>query len=568
MSGNSHIMRSRFFPCSLAKGGLCRYLTGIVSGFLFGLAVAWGQDPNHPVMAAQVLTNLAEIWTIPRAQADEEYRIKTEVLIYFNDTAWGNASGECLGTPRWLPIFDSPFSLKAGERIAIDGVIVPSRERFVWDKTRVRILEENVPLKAESVTNLSQNPQELKDRLVSVEGLVDSELEEATHCTINFLCGSTLAKAYVLKGTNSPPVQFKPGDFIRIKCVYSPQFDRNGTLSDLSLWASSPTDVQVVGSLETDKRFNSPLIFSKDIQSDLSPDTLVRVEGVVRNYEPGQWVTIWDATGQIMIQSKQSQPLRFGDRVEAIGYPYMAGVQQCLRSGLYRLAAPTGSTVPSLASATNTLPLRLAEQIRDLSLEEAGQHLPVSLRGVVAWAHSGTPFAYVEDASGGIRVVNPKWDDPGTMKSGTIVLVDGVTGEGGFVPVVTNAIVRRTGWWNIEGPRLVTLEQALTGVEEGNWIEMRGFVREVSQTQGLAHFVLSTSSGEFQAWTPAVQSFDTYKGSIVRIQGICSVSANARHQLTGIQIWTPDQKYISDRRTRALRSLCDAAPSAGQPAPV
>ncbi len=495
-------------------------------------------------MAAPVLTNIAEIWTVPRAQADEEYRIKTEVVIYFNDTEWGNASGECQGTQRWLPIFDSPYPLKAGERVAIDGVIVPSRERFVWSKTRVRVLEENVPTKPEVLSDLSQNPGALTAHLVSVEGLVDSELDQATHCTINFLSGNISAKAYVLKGTNSAPVPFKQGDFIRMKCVYSPQFDKNGNLSDLSLWIGTPADIEVIGSLSRDARFAAPVTLSKNIQSDLPTNTVVHVAGVVRNYESGEWVTLWDATGQIMVQSKQTQPLRFGDQIEAIGYPYLAGVQQCLHDGLYRLTATTNTSVPSLVMTTNSLPLSLAEEVRDLSPEEASRHLPVHLRGVVTWSHANTHFAYVQDASGGIRVVNPKWDDPGTMKPGTIVLVNGVTDDGNFVPVVTNAMLSREGWWNLEGSQLVTLEQALTGVEEGRWVEMQGYVRDVSQTHGLAHFDLSTSSGDFQAWTPASQPFDWFKGSIVHLQGVCSVLANARHQLTGIEIWAPDQKYI------------------------
>ena len=148
------------------------------------------------------------------------------------------------------------------------------------------------------------------------------------------------------------------------------------------------------------------------------------------------------------------------------------------------------------------------------------------------------------DASGGIRVVNPKWDEPSTAKPGTIVLLEGVTSEGEFVPVVTNAVLRRAGWSNMEEQRLVTLEQAFTGVEEGNWVEMRGFVRDLMQTNGLVRFDLSTSRGEFQMWTPASQSFDSLRGSIIRVRGVCSAVSNARHQLTGIQIWTPDVKYI------------------------
>jgi hypothetical protein len=434
--------------------------------------------------------------------------------------------------------------LKAGQRIVIDGVIVPLRERFVWGKTRIRILEENVELKAEPVADLGKNPQELKGHLISVKGLVDSESEDPTHYIINFLSGSTLARVYVSKGTNSLPLHFKEGDSVRMKGVYSPQFDRNGNLSDLSLLVNSLTDIQAIGSLKTDARFAIPITFSKDIQSDTPVGNLVRVVGIVRSYEPGKWVTLWDATGQIMVQSKQSQPLRFGDRVEAIGYPYLLGVQQYLHDGLYRLAASTNPAASALMTITHNLPLHLAEQIRELNPEEAGRHLPVALRGVVTWSHSSTSFVYVQDASGGIRVVNPKWDETNTMQPGRIVLLEGVTGEGDFVPVVTNAVLRRSGWWNMEEGRLMTLEQALTGVEDGHWIEMRGFVRDLKETNGLVCFDLSTPSGEFQAWTPASQSYDSLKGSIIQVSGVCSAVSNTRHQLTGIQIWTPEAKDI------------------------
>ena len=541
----SSITRAGIFSSLSGRGRLRRRLAGAVACLLFAVVPgAWGQTPEQLPMATRILTNIAEIWGVPHEHSDEEYRIQTEVVIYYIDAEWGNASGECLGIPRWLPVDNSPIALKAGQRVAIDGVIVPLREQFVWNKTKIRILEENVPIKAEPVSDLSKNPQELSQHMVSVEGLIDSEFEDPTHCTISFLSGDTLAKAYVLKGTNSSPLHFKEGDFVRMKCVYSPQFDRNGALSDLSLWVSSPADIKVIGSLGNDSRFAMSITAAAEIQDDTPTNSLLCVRGVVRGYEPGKWVTIWDGTGQIMVQSKQGHPLQFGDQIEAIGYPYVVGVQQCLHNGLYRLAASTNTTAAALTIATNTLPLRLAEQVRELSPEEAGRQLPVSLRGVVTWSHSSTPFAYVLDASGGIRVVNPKWDETNTMKPGTIVLLEGVTMEGDFVPVVTNAVLRRAGWWNMEEPRLVPLEQALTGVEEGRWIEMRGFVRDLTETNGLARLDLSTSSGEFQAWTPASQPFGFLKGSIIRVYGVCSAVPNARHQLTGIQIWTPDEKYI------------------------
>jgi len=167
------------------------------------MPTVWGQATNQLPLADDVLTNLSQIWGVPKEHNDEEYRIRTEVLIYFVDAEWGNAAGECMGIPEWLPMDTAPIALKAGQRIAIDGVIIPLRQRFVWDKTKIQILEENVALKPEKVSDSSKNPHELSQHLISVEGLIDNKLDERTHCTINFLSGSTLARAYVLKGTNN-----------------------------------------------------------------------------------------------------------------------------------------------------------------------------------------------------------------------------------------------------------------------------------------------------------------------------------------------------------------------------
>jgi uncharacterized protein YoxC len=168
----------------------------------------------------------------------------------------------------------------------------------------------------------------------------------------------------------------------------------------------------------------------------------------------------------------------------------------------------------------------------------------VNLHAIVTWGHPELPFAYVQDASGGIRVVNPKWEERDAWKPGTIAAVRGEVCEGDYVPVVTNAVISRMSFWNLEPGRAVTLEQALTGVEDGHWVEMRGFVRDVTPTNSLVRLDLSTSSGEFQAWLPASQSLAYLRGSIIRLQGVCAAISNPRHQLTGIELLAPDIKYL------------------------
>jgi PAS domain S-box-containing protein len=502
-----------------------------------------GEVPNVSPPASPVLTNIAQLSNVPRQDQAVPHRVQTEVLIYYFDREWSTASGECQGLPAWLPIADAPLALKAGQRVAIDGIIVPQERRFRWDQTQIRILDTAALLPAEAITSLSANSQNLQGRLVIGEGLLDSQISDPTHFKLRIIADGIQATAYILGRKEHPQIYFTNGNFLRIKCVYSPQFDRNGNLTDLGLWVNSPADVTVVGSLEQDARFNQPITLSEDF-AERTTNELVHIEGMVREQDLGDTVTLWDASGQVLIESKQSQPLRFGDRVEAIGHPFVVGVHQCLRASLYRRIPATNQNAKWLQDFSERPPLRLTELIRNLSPKEASRHIPVNLRAVVTWSHPLAPFAYVQDASGGIRVMNPRWDVSDSAKPGTVVLLEGCTTEGEFVPVVTNAVLRSAGWWTLDQGRLVSLEQALTGQEDGRWVEMRGFVRGLTRTNGLRRFELSTSSGEFLAWVQDSRTFDSLKGTMIRVQGVCAAVTNPRQQLTGVQVWSPDLRYI------------------------
>jgi len=504
------------------------------------------QQSNPDAPATQpVLTNITQIWEVPSHQRDLPYRIRTELTIYYHDPDWDVAWGECNGLATYLPLAGLKKRLLPGQRVALDGIIVPRAERPTWEQTRLSIVAENVELKATVVTNLLDNPNQLKARLVLVEGLLDTQTSiDTNHLILNLLAGETAATAYLLCSTNLAAPKCKPGDFVRLKCVYAPQFDRNGNLSDLVLWIARPQDIETIGNLNTDPRFDLPETKIADIKPYDPANAVVRVGGIVRRHEPGKWVRIWDGSGLITVASKQLYPVQIGQRIEAIGYPDVVGVEKCLRHGLYRLKPFAGPPGTHANAVSNSLPLRLAEQVRYLSHEEAGCHLPVELRGVVTWWHEQTGFAYVEDTSGGVRVMNPEWVDPDSWKPGTVVIVRGETCAGEFVPAVTNAVVLRDGWWTLESGKLITLEEAFTGAEDGRWIEMSGYVRTVTRVDGLIKLHMTTSSGEFDAWTPATQPLDSLKGSIARVRGVCAAVANKRRQLTGIQVWCPEPSRI------------------------
>ena len=167
-------MRTQIFSFLSGRGRPGWRLVGTVACLLFTVVPGvWGQAPNQLPMANRVLTSISQIWEMPQEERAQSYRIQTEVVIYYFDPQWDVVWGECLGKPAFLPIADSQPPLKVGQRVAIDGVVVPIRERFDWDKTKIRILEEGITFKAQTIHSLGDNPQALDKHLVLVEGLLD-----------------------------------------------------------------------------------------------------------------------------------------------------------------------------------------------------------------------------------------------------------------------------------------------------------------------------------------------------------------------------------------------------------
>ncbi|MGA2555372.1 MAG: hypothetical protein ABSG04_03775 [Verrucomicrobiota bacterium] len=552
-----HPMLRRALPQGGAR--LAWVWRGLVAAGLLCLASAAPAQTNLPA-SPLLLTNISEIWGVTGPAAQQPQRIRAEAVIVFYDVDWTVAFGLCEGKLTYLPIGTSKLPLKTGQRILIDGWVVPQREAFSWDKTKITVLEENVPLRVIPVTSLRTNTQEINRQLVSVEGLIDQyTIVDDTHLRLAFILNGETAVVNVHLHSANQAVAFQQADFVRLTGFFIADLDRDGNTSTMTLWVDGVENVERIGSVAADPRFAIPAVRVDQLMTDPAYSGLVRVAGVVHGHEPGKWVTMWDETGEVMIQSAQTQPLRFGDCIEAIGYPYQIGVRHYLRPGLYRMA-DTNKLAPISDFSTNAT-LRLAAQIQCLGPEEVNRHPQVNLRAVLLWSDAATPFVYVQDSSGCVRVVNPKFIDP-NQSDGTILNIEGEVAAGAYVPVVTNAVASRGGWTTPDPPEFTDLYQALSGAVEGRFVEMRGYIRNASLENGLTLLHLSTSQGEFQAWVPGSEPSPSWVGSVVRIRGVCAATSNDRHQLTGIELWVPaggniliEEKAPDDLFASHLRSL-------------
>jgi hypothetical protein len=505
---------------------------------------------------------MAQFWALTSdpTERNQVQRIRVEVLIHYSDTNWNVYWGQADGLAAFLPLRGLSHALKFGDKILIDGWVLPVNQEFFWDRTSVTVLSESNRVEAVPAQGKLLNTDELTSRLVEIQALVDSsQAISPVLARLSLLADNVNVDAFVRLDKPEAVLPDLTGKIIRIRGVYSPTLDPFGKLANITLWTMGAENVEPLGSLAEDPRFSIPVVTAENFAAP--SQTAIRVRGIVRSQQPGEAVTIWDATGQIRILTKQRQSAQFGDRIEAIGYPEFQGLDRILQSGLFRPV--TGPDTNDFNASTNAIKLRLADQVRGLDQESIAQNPAVSLQGVVTCVSVRTNGIFIQDSSGGIRVMQTRLQNGRPLRPGMLVTVDGMAAVGGFAPVITNAIVRQTGTMTLPEAPLISLEQALTGTEDGHWIQMRGYVRRATSQPRSLELQLVAPGGEFTARMSRADTAQAPQGSMVLVRGVCVAVANSRRQLTGVEIWStsdgsvqleqlaPDDLFAQPRRSIA-----------------
>jgi two-component system cell cycle sensor histidine kinase/response regulator CckA len=508
-----------------------------MAGLLIAPPLPAAQETNGPpVVSDTVVTNMAQFWELPQEKKSQLHRIQMKLLIYYCDPIWDAFWGASDNLSTFLPFRGLPVSLKPGDNILIDGLVFPANQKFLWDKTSIKILSESNAIPSVSVRGKLLDFDRLDKQFVELEVLVESQrLTSSNVLQLGLLAENFNLNAFVHLDDPGGVRADLTGKFVRIRGVYGGTPDAFGHTANITLWTPGLNFVKTIGLLENDSRFSIPVTSSENLAA-ADPKVLVRVEGVVRSQQLGEAVTIWDDAGQVRVLAKQRSPLQQGDHVEAIGHPAFQGMGWVLQEGLFRLAAI--NVTNGYGASSNQVKLRLADQVRGLDKDRIVQRPPVSIEGVVTWADSQTNFIFILDSSDGIRVMQSQLQSGRRIQVGMRIKVEGNAAMGDFAPVITNAIVLQTGNVDLPDAPLISFEQALTGTEDGRWIQVCGYVRKVTEVGKMLELQLVAPGGEFTAHVARDSALRNLQGSVVLVRGVCIVTANSRRQLTGVEIWS------------------------------
>jgi len=242
---------------------------------------------------------------------------------------------------------------------------------------------------------------------------------------------------------------------------------------------------------------------------------------------------------------------------------------------LLGLLSIPGAQAQQPAAPSKGLPLLTrAQQIRELTPEQAALGYPVRLKAVVTYYDdSQEKDLFVQDSSAGI------WVDISSLKltsrPGQQVELEGRSGLKDFAPQITQPRLRLLGEAKMPRARRVSFESMISTREDSQWVEVEGIIHSATSAAGYLTLAVVMGDGRLKAripnfWQPVPSGLVDAR---VRIRGACGAEFNQRNQLIGVMLYVPSLAYVQvveappadpfDLPARPIDSLLRFTPQGG-----
>ena len=536
---------SLLFQIRRPGGRGCCWLGAWLGGLLaLAMTIPAGAAESAAVPA---ITSFSNYWSAAYRAATRP--IQAEILVTYHDPEWGLLWGISHGEPGYMPCAPG-LPLAAGDRVVIEGTVVPS-QGLRAETIKLRWLARGEEIPSIDARGRLTEFDFLRSKVVTFEAWYNrQDLSEPHHIQLDLLAEGMRVHLYhwlpEARSLNLPD-----GALLRVTGLYNPLHQAGTETLEIDVWVSRLEDIEVVGTLATERRFEQPLSAIETLPQRFDEGgPQVRVAGRVHAFNPRRSLILRDSTGQVTVRTQQLLSVETGDVVEAVGRPFTGATEWVLRDGLVRKLRPAeAEKIRAVALAPQPV-LRLAEQVLMLAPADAAG-TPVDLIGVVIRPLAFQGYIFLADATGVVRV---ELDAVAAhqLKNGAGLRIRGFTTDGAFAPGIRAESVEHWGIAVLPEARPLSLEQAMSGQEEGRRIELRGYVSKVVVNGEVTRLKVGTATGEF---TAVVRSHDTWpslEGSIVAVRGVCQAVADSQRQLTGIELIVSDPEDVHVEQARLL----------------
>jgi len=200
--------------------------------------------------------------------------------------------------------------------------------------------------------------------------------------------------------------------------------------------------------------------------------------------------------------------------------------------------------------------LTRAEQIRQLTQDQANRGYPIHLRAVVTYydpvgpdllaqeSFSGPPAPdmFVQDSTAAVWVNAPP-EGP-RAEPGQLIEIDGVSEAPDFAPQIGKPRWRVIGQAPMPVPHHPTFERMASTIEDSQWVEVEGIVRSAREWRGFLVLSVTMSGNRLRVLIPKYDPAILGKlvDAEVRLRGVCGALFNQKNQLIGVVLYVPGLK--------------------------
>jgi diguanylate cyclase (GGDEF)-like protein len=306
------------------------------------------------------LETVASVRRLPPARAASALPVRVTGVVTALDPMWRNAFLQDASGGIFLKYSGNPVGLRVGERVTVTGITDAGNYAPV---ILAPIFEDRgpSPLPAPSpVTFEDAASGRLDSQYVVLEGIVHplKFAEQPDHPLLTFELYSALGQIHVSTSPGFPDLR-ATGHLedarVRIKGVFGTIYNSRRQLVGYDLIISSPSQIEII-----EPAVGDPFAVEATPIGDLlrfSPTTRfghrLKVAGSVTFVGSGL-VYIQDRSGGVGIRGDHPT-FHLGDRVEAVGYPTLAGRYSPELSDASLRSVPGSKTVQSVATSAETI---------------------------------------------------------------------------------------------------------------------------------------------------------------------------------------------------------------------
>ena len=198
--------------------------------------------------------------------------------------------------------------------------------------------------------------------------------------------------------------------------------------------------------------------------------------------------------------------------------------------------------------------IRHLSNVRTMTPAAAAEALPVRVKAVVIYYSASMRNLFVQDESAGIYI--DLLAMPFEFEAGDLLEITGVTDEGNFAPQLIPSGFKKLGSGaGYPGPLDLTLDQALTGSYDSQWVRMSGIVRSIAPEFDVSQLTLASQDRQFDVTVLAPPAeVEHLLDSSITVEGACGAYFNDARQLLGIRLFSPSLDHIKVTRQPAKDS--------------